>query len=174
MYLVSLYFDDESTVKIQKLIHKTAAKSGNDFMIANKVPPHITISAFQGSKEEEIVKTLDCLFENKHKGDITWASVGAFKSSVLYLAPILNEYMHSLAEEIYKGVSLIDGISMSKMYLPFHWLPHTTIAKQLSREQLILGFDELSKNFNIFSGKVVRVGLSKTNPLEEIRTWKFK
>lgn len=50
-------------------------------------------------------------------------------------------------------------------------MPHTTIAKKLIREELILGFEELEKNFNIFSGEITKIALSKTNPYEDIIIW---
>lgn len=62
---------------------------------------------------------------------------------------------------------------ISKYYLPFQWMPHTTIAKKLNKEELILAFQELEKNFTIFSGMVTRIALSKTNPYEDIIVWEL-
>ena len=47
MYLISLYFDEKIEKTIQQLIDKVAEKSGNKYMIEGRVPPHITISAFE-------------------------------------------------------------------------------------------------------------------------------
>ena len=52
MYLVSLYFDEKTNKNIQNLIDKVAGKTGNDFMIAGKVPPHITVFAFETKQEK--------------------------------------------------------------------------------------------------------------------------
>ena len=89
MYLVSVYFDGESSKKIQRLINKVGDKSGNKFMIEGKIPPH------------------------------------------------------------------------------------TTIAKKLSREELMIAFQELEKNFTIFSGRITKIGLSRTNPYEDIIVWEL-
>lgn len=171
MYLVSLYFDDKASRKIQGFINKVAIKSGNNFMIDRKVPPHITIASFQATEENKIIEILDKGIKDIEIGIINWASIGVFKSSVIFLAPILNEYLHNLSVNIYEGISLIENISISKYYLPFQWMPHTTIAKKLIREELILGFEELEKNFNIFSGEITKIALSKTNPYEDIIIW---
>lgn len=173
MYLISLYFDDVSSKKIKKIIDRTALKSGNKFMVEGEVPPHITITAFKSNREEEVIKKLDKKIRTVKKGKITWASIGVFKSSVLFLAPVLNEYLHNLSVEINDSVSEIGDIFISKLYRPFQWMPHTTIAKKLTREELIMGFKELEKNFNIFSGEITRIGLSKTNPYEEIIDWEL-
>ena len=171
MYLVSIYFDNESSTKIQRFINKAADESGNSFMVDNKVPPHITISAFQTNKESEAVELLDRRIRNIKEGQITWASIGVFKSSVVFLAPVLNEYLHNLCTCINEEISLIDDISISRFYLPFQWMPHTTIAKKLNREELIPVFQSLEKNFTIFSGSITRITLSKTNPKKDIIEW---
>lgn len=174
MYLVSLYFDEISEKKIQKFINKTAKKSGNNFMIENKVPPHITIASFQTVEEYKAIEMLDKYIKNIKVGPITWASIGVFKSSVIFLSPILNEYIHNLSIKINEAVSVLHNVYISEYYEPFQWLPHTTIAKHMTREELILAFQELEKNFNIFSGKIVRIGLSRTNPYQEVIMWNLK
>lgn len=171
MYLVSIYFDDKSSKKIQNFINKVAVKSGNNFMIDGRVPPHITISGFQTDKENEIIEILDKKVSDIKSGVITWASIGIFKSSVLFLAPVLNEYLNNLSVKINEGISAVENVSISRYYLPFQWMPHTTIGKKLTGEELLSAFIELEKNFSMFSGKVNRIALSKTNPYEDIVIW---
>ena len=171
MYLVSLYFDDKTTIKIQNLIDKVAEKSKNKFMIDNNVPPHITIGAFETNNENEVIKILDKKLKNFKSGEIIFASIGLFKSSVIFLSPVLNEYLHNLSVNIYEDLKDIDNTIISKYYMPFQWMPHTTIAKKLNNEELFLAFQELEKNFNIFNGSVTKIGLSKTNPYEDIKLW---
>lgn len=171
MYLVSLYFDHKSQRKIQGFINKVAEISGNNFMTDNNVPPHITIASFQTNEEHRVIEILDKIINDTNKGSITLASIGIFKSSVIFLSPVLNEYLHNLSVCIYEGISLVKNIDISKYYLPFQWVPHTTIAKKLTKEELILGLQELDNNFTIFSGSITKVTLSRTNPLEDIIVW---
>lgn len=62
-------------------------------------------------------------------------------------------------------------ISMNRCYLPMQWMPHTTIAKKQSVEELFLAFKALQNNFRMFNGTVTKIGLAKTNPYQEIRIW---
>ena len=55
----------------------------------------------------------------------------------------------------------------------FGWLPHTTIAKKLSQEEMRTAFMVLQESFGMFFGDVVRIGLAKTNPYEDIVTWEL-
>lgn len=171
MYLVSLYFDDKTTIKIQSFINKVAEKSKNKFMVDNNVPPHITIGAFETNNENEVIEILDKKIKAFKTGEIIFASIGIFKSSVLFLSPVLNEYLHNLSVNIYEDLKLIDNTIISKYYMPFQWMPHATIAKKLNKEELFLAFEELEKNFNIFSGTITKIGLSKTNPYKDLKLW---
>ena len=172
MYLVSLYFDDNTMKKIQGYINKVANSSGNNFMVDNSVPPHITIAGFNSSNENEVIDVLDKSIKNIEVGEIIFSSIGIFKSSVIYLAPVLNEYLHNLSLEINKGLSEVENIEMNKFYVPFNWMPHVTIGKKLNREELFLGLDQLEKSFSIFSGKITKISLSKTNPYQDVFIWR--
>lgn len=174
MYLVSLYFDDKTTIKIQKLINKVAEKSKNKFMIDNNVPPHITIGAFETNNENEVIEILDEKLKDFKSGKITFASIGVFKSSVVFLSPVLNEYLHNLSVNIYEDLKDVDNTIISKYYMPFQWMPHVTIAKKLNKKELFLAFEELENNFSIFSGSVIKIGLSKTNPYKDMKIWNLK
>ena len=58
MYLISLYFDDAANERIQSYMNQIAKRTGNDAMHAGKVPPHITLSAFETTQESEAVAVL--------------------------------------------------------------------------------------------------------------------
>ena len=51
------------------------------------------------------------------------------------------------------------------------WMPHTTIAKKLSVEQMQMAFKTVQNNFRMLEGTVTKIGLAKTNPYQEIRNW---
>ena len=55
MYLISLYFDDVINERIQSYMNQIAKRTGNEVMLADKVPPHITLSAFETTQESEAV-----------------------------------------------------------------------------------------------------------------------
>lgn len=168
MYLVSIYFDEKSEDWIRKYIVNVAEKTGNSFMIDNKVPPHITIASFDTDNEEKVIENLSVMRKKLAGGRIQWASVGCFFPSVIYFAPVLNEYLHNLSVEVQKAINDIEGISISKYYNPFGWIPHATIGKKLSAEEMRTAFSVIGKSFGMFESQVVKIGLAKTNPYEEI------
>ena len=67
----------------------------------------------------------------------------------------------------------IEETKLRKCYQPFQWLPHTTIGKKLSEEEMVKAFMALQKSFGMFEGNVIRIGLAKTNPYEDIASWEL-
>ena len=100
MYLVSIYFDEKTTSRMQGYITQVAKRSGNPFMIEKNVPPHLTISAFETRSEDQVISLFEETRDMFQSGEIIWCSVGAFFPNVLYLSPVLNTYLQELSEKV--------------------------------------------------------------------------
>ena len=76
MYLISLYFDEGTNKKIQLYMEQIAQRTGNMAMINGKVPPHITLPAFEMAEEEKPIaafRALEKEFEKvPHVQDVLW------------------------------------------------------------------------------------------------------
>jgi len=174
MYLVSIYFDEKTNMNIQNLINKTACKTGNNFMIEGKVPPHITVSAFETKQEEKVLERLRAVAKDLSQNNLRWVSVGTFLPNVIYLAPVLNEYLLNMTQNIYEKMESVDETIMSPFYRPFQWVPHTTIGKLLTKEQMREAFEVLQEQFVPFEGTVTKIGLAKTNPYTELALFELQ
>ncbi len=170
MYLVSIYFDEKTNRKIQRYINQVAETTGNSFMIDEHVPPHMTISAFETRCENAAIEALEHIATRLQQGEITWASVGQFFPYVIFLQPVLNSYLHELSKIVYEELEKED-VNISPHYQPYQWLPHATIGKTLSQEQMQKAFEVLQTHFGVFDSTVVRIGLAKTNPHRDIKTF---
>lgn len=168
MYLISLYFDNTTNQRIQQYMNQLAKKTGNTAMTDEQVPPHITISAFETKQEDEVIERFKRTALELQSGTIQWVSVGTFLPSVLYIAPVLNEYLHTLSEQIYASIANMEDITIRPCYRPLQWMPHTTIGKKLSREEMLMAFQMMQNQFGVFSGKAVKIGLAKTNPYRDL------
>lgn len=168
MYLISAYFDDSSNQKIQNLIEKVAKKSGNPFMIDNQVPPHMTISSIESRSVEELLPAFESLQGKVGSGEIQIVSLGALLPYVLYVTPVLNAYLFEMQKQIYDTFLPIEDTKISKYYQPGSWLPHITIGKTLTKEQLQTGFLCLQENFVPFTATITHLGLAKTNPHKDV------
>ena len=168
MYLVSIYFDEKTDQRIRGMIKQVAEKTGNFYMLEGKVPPHITVSAFETRDEELAREVVTKVAKTLPQGELQWATVGQFLPYVIYAAPVLNQYLHGLTEAFYRELEGYEEMKVSPYYRPFQWLPHTTIGKKLSQEERRVAFEVLQNSFGMFSGRVVKIGLAKTNPYQDI------
>ena len=173
MYLISVYFDKKAENRIQSYINATEAACGNTFMNDNCVPPHMTIMAFETKDESKAVEVLNHVLPDVKRKKIEWVAVGTFPT-VIFIQPVLNEYLHNLSSMLYDSIAYIPETKVSRYYKPFSWLPHATIAKQLSEDEMRKAFDVLQKSFGIFEGEVVRIELAKKKPYKVIASWELK
>lgn len=168
MYLISISFDEKTNQRIQQYINQVANKTGNTFMTDGNVPPHITVSAMESTEEAQIVKQLERVVHDFKRGEIQFVSVGTFLPSAIFISAVYSEYLHKMAYAIDQSMSEIEKIKIRPVYRPFQWMPHATIGKTLSKEQMKIAFEVLQTSFSVFEGSVVKIGLSKTNPYKEI------
>ena len=52
-----------------------------------------------------------------------------------------------------------------------NWLPHITLAKKLSSEDMLIAFRILQKNFAPIEAKVISIGLASVNPHKDLWTY---
>lgn len=52
-------------------------------------------------------------------------------------------------------------------------LPHITVGKKLSTEEMKIAFNVMQNQFGAFEGKVTKIGLAKTNPYYDIITYEL-
>lgn len=173
MYLISIYFDEKADRQIRKIIQHVAEKTGNTFMLDNHVPPHITVAAIETKDEELAIEALEVCAKQLQQGKLRFIATGAFFPQVLYLEPVLNAYLHELVCAINVAVKDLPDTIVSPYYQPFSWLPHVTLAKQLSGEQMLTAFETLQKRFTSFEGTVTQIGIARTNPHRDLQVWEL-
>ncbi len=172
MYLISAYFDEQANKTLERYIQKIAKETGNTFMLDNHVPPHLTISQIEARNGELLIPCMEKLCETVTPGKIQIVSVGALFPYVLYGTPVLSEYLQNLSKEIYEIVKEVPETSVSKYYQPMQWLPHVTLGKTLSKEQMQMAFALIQEEFMPLEATITKIGLAKTNPHEDI--WETK
>lgn len=170
MYAITLYFDETTQGKIQEMIFSVSEDCGNKYMIENRIPPHITVAAVEIENEKELIQRIDSFIAQIKGGDINWASIGVFNPYVLFLAPVLNEYLQYMCKYINRQLNMFMPADNGH-YLPNCWVPHTAIATKLSEDEIHLAFKSLQKQFVFFTGKATELVLAKCNSYKEVKKW---
>ena len=174
MYLISIYFDEETNCKIRNYIKQIAKHTKNTMMLDGDVPPHITIGAFRVESEEVAVEIFRDITGQISAGKIHWVTVGSFLPNVIYISPILNEYLQQLSDINKRVLDKANGVWIDKRYTTYSWYPHTTLGKRLTKEQLVTAFEVLQNQFAPFEGQVIKIGLATTNPYCDVEIYELK
>ena len=102
-YAVSLHFTQDVNEIIFNTMFSIAELTGNDFMIRNKVPPHVTIGAFHGTKqtEEKLIQIVDKFSKTQKSGFVRFSEIGNFNQKVLFLKPEKGEFLSTRWQQHY-------------------------------------------------------------------------
>ena len=232
MYLISAYFDEGTEERIRKYVDAVAQRTGCRFMVDNDIPPHMTIAqlaapayrigdaeADQAGKNagrltcagdgaqieaEFIAGHIDRIIRDGviGAGYIDVVSFGVFKPRVMFLTPVLNEYLFRMSADIdsaiYGSNEYVSMIGTGRKaaacsgkwreenkntpkrskngqnsYRPFSWLPHITIARGLSEPQMRQAFSCMQADFEVFTARIERIGLAESRPYTDIKVWEL-
>lgn len=168
MYLISIYFDEKTNKILQRYIDRIAEKSGNYFMIENKVPPHMTIASIEARNVNVLKPAFEDLNGKLCAGNMKVVSIGQLFPYVLYATPVMNQKLFDLSGEIYKAFCDIPETTLSEYYKPFSWLPHITLGKTLDKVQMQKAFQTMQEKFISFTARFGEIGLAKVNPHEDV------
>lgn len=174
MYLISAYFDEYTNQTINRYIRQIAENTKNPFMVDKQVPPHLTISSVEARQGEILFPYMENIQGHLSQGMIQMVSVGMFFPYVMYLTPVLNHYLLNLSQQIYDAVSGIPEVSVSRLYQPMNWLPHITLGKTLTKEQMKIAFTVMQESFAPLEGNITKIGLASTNPHRNLLIWELK
>ena len=73
-----------------------------------------------------------------------------------------------MIEQVHDMVKHIPEVRMSRYYQPMQWLPHITLGKKLSKEQMQEAFSVMQELFMPMEVTVAEIGLAKTNPHQDL------
>ena len=168
MYLISAYFDAQSNKVLNRYIKQIAEKTGNRFMLSHQVPPHMTVSQIEARSEEVLIAHFYKLQDELHKGSIEVASIGMMMPYVIYAMPVFNQYLLDLSMDVYCAFNQIDETKISKYYKPMSGIPHITLGKTLTKEQMLGAVGILQDGFVPMTAEITEIGLARVNPHEDI------
>ena len=173
-YAVTLEFDKETESKIQELIDEVADATGCDHMKRSNIPPHVTVSALVSNNEAALLSEMESIAEAMNKGSVWFANIGAFNPLVIYLGPVMNEFLQDTCRTVNERLLKYAQIGNRGRYLPNQWVPHAAIAVKLTPDALKEAFAIVQEKFTAFGATAEKIVLARAEPYEELRSWKLK
>ncbi len=174
-YAVSLHFTPDVNEIILNTMTSISELTGNAFMLENKVPPHVTIGAFHGTKETE-ARLMQIVQEfsrtQKHiiqSGLVRFTEVRNFNGKVLFLKPEKDTFLSTINDELHKVILPEFEAGENGYYVPEIWFPHTTLATRLNQSQFEKAV-ELAKKISLpLESKIQDIGFYQCSPFLELK-----
>ena len=173
-YAVTLEFDRETVNKIQEFIDEVAKVTGCDYMKQSKIPPHVTVSALVSDNEEALLLEMESIAESMNRDFIWFANIGVFNPFVIYLGPVMNEFLQNICRTVNERLLQHADIGNRGRYLPNQWVPHAAIAVKLTPEALKEAFSIVQEKFSAFGATAEKIVLARAEPYEELKAWELK
>ncbi len=173
-YAVTLEFDKETHNIVQEMIDKVARVTGCDYMKRSKIPPHVTVSALVSDNEATLLSEMEDIAASINKGSVWFANIGIFNPLVIYLGPIMNEFLLNTCRTVNERLLQYADVGNKGRYLPNQWVPHAAIAVKLTPDALREAFAIVQEKFTAFGATAERIVLARAEPYEELRSWELK
>ena len=168
-YAVVLHFDDKSTEQIQKITEYVATHTGNDYMISNHIPPHITIAGFNAD-DVEINGFAADISASLSGFDIPIVSIGIFNPHVVFASPVMNESLLNACKTA-NQILQQKGVECNRIYTPYSWVPHISLAVKLDEASVKKAVNAALEKFQPVMTSVVKLTIAVCNPYKEISTF---
>ena len=170
-YAVSLHFEQDVNEIIFNTMSSIAEQTGNDFMIKNKVPPHVTIGAFHGTKETEdkLIQIVEDFSKTQGAGVVRFSEVGNFNEKVLFLRPEKDAFLTTINDELHKIILPEFEAGENGYYVPEIWFPHTTLATGLNQTQFTKALELAEKISLPLETRIDNIGFYQCSPFLELK-----
>jgi len=175
-YAVSLHFSTDASDIITKAVRDIAEATGNNFIIENKIPPHITIGTFHARKEDEArLLQLTAEFARTQKaGVVHFSKIDNFKGKVLFLKGEKDFFLAQMNRQLHSLVLSEFESGENGYYLPEIWCPHTTLATRLSQGQFAKALSVAEKISLPLEAKACEIGFYQCSPFLELKRFVLK
>lgn len=157
---ICLFFDVEVEARIRHLWKELADKGISSEMPDADWRPHITVSGCREVSIEEYASALQQFAERTASVNVVLSSVGYFSGNhhTLFLAPTITQVLlelHTEHDQLVRAYSQ----NLSPYYAPDQWVPHCTLALNLTTEGLQAAVEE-SAGFNLpITGRLEKIGI---------------
>jgi len=170
-YAIVLYFDNTTNIIIGNMIERTAALSGNNYMLDINIPPHVTLGCFFSNEQANLYERVESFAKGVTPFEVTFHTIGAFEPYVLFASPVKDERLTQLNALLHESLLNSYEPAENANYLPDRWMPHCSLAVRLDAEQFAKAKAIESEIDLPFTARVTKIALAKCNPYNVMATW---
>jgi 2'-5' RNA ligase len=165
-YVVVLLFDRESEEKILKICSDICGHDSGAFMVDSCSKPHITIAICEEINEQTFYTGLESFAVSSDKFNLRFESIGIFnfKNITLFLSPVITDALINIHKKFYAFFTEDICNTPTEQYLPNKWVPHCTLAVDMTPGESITAIKSLIGNFQALDVQVEYIGIAEYSP----------
>ena len=162
---VILRFEQQTEEFFDILIDKLARVSGNSIRLCNGQPPHVSMGIFDIVDESDPVRVMEDVLRSLRPFTMTFDALGAFLPGTLVALPVMTDEMIGMNRAIH---AVADQLFVpSRQYVYGTWVPHLTLAAELTHAELVQTFDAAGMDWKPVSARTVSISLVHHFPYME-------
>ena len=172
---VELYFDPDSDLAIRRIWSGIADAFGLSTMLTNGERPHVSLGVYSNDLDHRsFLQELPAFSKSLAPLEVQLGSVGTFptEEGVVFLAPVVTRELLAVHERFHTAFSRFGGCS-SAHYLPGNWVPHSTVATDLTGAEIGQVGQYCWEHFRPKRGWFQEIGLVEFRPVRELATFKL-
>lgn len=129
--------------------------------------PHLSLAIYDELNVDACAVRLGAFAETLQPLTLRLAGIGVFAAAthVLYAAPVVTQELLTLHRRFHDSFAP-PGAACHEHYRPGAWVPHVTLALNLSAAQLHAAFGTTTSQWTPFAGEIDAVRLIRYRPVE--------
>ncbi|MDD9949507.1 MAG: 2'-5' RNA ligase family protein [candidate division Zixibacteria bacterium] len=169
-YAIELFYDDASERAVRDIWDGLGTALGQPSLSELGARPHVSLAVYgdgldtNGFPERllEFARSIDPF-------DFKLSSLGTFpgQEGVVFLAPVVTRRLLEVHARFHEVFSKHENAAGSGYYLPGNWVPHCTVAIDLSAAEVIEAVAYGREAYQPISGRFREIGLVEFRPVKE-------
>ena len=162
-YAIELFFDEQADTAVRRLWHRLAVSGlpSRETLGHRRHRPHVSLTVLETTRPQAVAHVVD-LVDVQRLPALHFSALGTFDGGggVLFLAPVVTEPLLTVHARL-NDVLQDQGIAQWPHYLPGSWVPHCTLATNLTPTELSAAAGLLA-GFRQIQAEVPEVGITDT------------
>ena len=162
---VILRFEQQTEEMFNALIRKLANVTGNTTRLDNGQPPHVSMGIFDIADGSDPIQVMKDVLHSLKPFSVTFDALGVFLPGTLIAIPVMKDEMIAMNRAIH---AVADPVFIpSRQYVYGTWMPHLTLAAELTHTELVQAFDAAGAEWTPVSSQIVSISLVHHFPYTE-------
>lgn len=162
-YAIELFFNEQADTAVRRLWHRLAVSGlpSLETLGHRRHRPHVSLTVLETAQPPAVADVED-LADVRRLPALHFSALGTFggDGGVLFLAPVVTEPLLVVYARL-NDVLQDQGIAQWPHYLPGSWVPHCTLAMNLTPAELSAAAGLLA-GFRLLRAEVAEVGVTDT------------